>query len=311
MKKAGIGAVLGLAIFAASETAQAIPQQTQVVIPYFTSVRGMFTAVSYVATGGTQIHLVYYFKNDLTQDINNVEGCTHYNGYIETSENDMDTFIIDGNDNVRPIFSDGGPGDIGNIVAPPVNAEGFLAIEGVADANNNTANVVAEAHVVVTATRGVYSFRAIRVETDANNNINFADLDTIAPGANTTVMLYPEGIAETYIYAIADGGNLFGAADYIAASTLEVATDNNGLGVFNRAEEGRSIESSLDFTCAAIVHVRDILGDVHYNFVRNTGGWFNLGVDANAANGVVAYKIEIAPSFGATITPLTLEPYAR
>jgi len=308
MKRAGIGALLGLAILAAPSATQAIPQQNQVVIPYFSSTRGMFTAVSYVAVGGERIHIVYYHKDDLTQNIDNPDGCKHYDGYVETSKNDMDTFIIDGYDEVRPIFSDGGPGDRGNIVAPTRRVEGFLAIEGVPDGAGNTANVVAEAHVVITPIRGVYSFRAIRV--DAADG-SFVNDDVLPAGNNTTVMLYPEEYAQTFIYAIADGQNLFGSADYTASSTLEVALDDDNLGVFNRAEEGRSIDSSLEFVCAALVHVSDILGDDHYNFVKNTGGWFNLGVDATVTNGVVAYKVEYSTQFGATATPLTLEPYAR
>jgi len=299
MKKVGIGVLAGLALFAV-ETSKAAPQETQVFIPYFSSTRGMFTAVSYVTTGGTNLHLVYYYKPDLTQELD--AACTHYDGIITTSNADMDTFLIVGADNVRPIFSDGGPGDTGTIVAPPVTGEGFMAISGV-----NGELVTAESHVVVTAVRGVFSFRGMKLDGDGT----LRNIDTLEPAQYTTVMMFPEGIAETYIYAIADGNDVFAPTNYTANSAIAIVSVTDAMGVFGRSENGRSGGQGIPFTCAAIVHARDILGLSHYTFIKDTGGWFTLGVPADATNGSMVYKVEISTNYGTTMTPLSLDPYAR
>jgi len=318
MKKVGIGVLAGLALFAV-ESAKAVPQETGVLIPYFSSTRGMFTAVTYVfsnaeaATPATEpgVHIVYYYKPDLTQNL--ADACNHYDGLVTTSEADVDTFLVVGADNVRPVFSDGGAGDEGTIVAPPVTGEGFLAIQGWDFAANAAAGAIAaEAHVVVTATRGVFSFRGITLETDDAGNINLTDDDTLAPGTDsTTVMMFPEAIAETYLYAIADGGNVFAPVNYNQLTALGINPAVNGMGIFGRAENGRSGGQEVTFNCAAVIHAKDILGDAHYTFLKDTGGWFSLRVPEGYVNNAMVYKLEISAEYGSTITPLTLQSYGR
>ena len=306
MKKVGIGAVLGLAIFAGTQGASlALPQQNTVVIPYFSTARGMFTAISYVyydqdTRPGTsaKVHFTYTYKRDLTQDI--AQPCAHYDGEVDTTNYDLDTIIVDGlaPDTKQAVFVDDA-GDDG--IAPITIGEGFVALQA-----DGTDAVVAEAHIVVTATRGVFSFRALQIAADNT----FIDGDTIQGGENTTVMFYPENIAETYVYMIADGASVIDTRPYDVPRNIEIA-HHDGMGIFNRSEEGRSAGGLNSFNCAAVVHVRDILGDAAYNFVRNTGGWFSLGVPTGERAGIVAYKIELSPTYGATVTPLHQQTYAR
>ena len=305
MKKAGIGAVLGLTIFAGTQSvALALPQQGIVVIPYFSTAIGMFTAISYVyhdADPNTPpaVHFTYTYKSDLTQNLN--QPCAHYDGVIETTNYDLDTILVDGAapDVKQAVFVD----DAGNDgIAPITTGEGFVALM----ANNND-RLVAEAHVIVAPTRGVFSFRAIQIN-GADNT--FIDNDTIAPGENTTVMFFPESIAETYVYMIADGASVIDTRPYDVLRNIEIV-HHDGMGIFNRSEQGRSAGGLNKFNCAAVVHIRDILGDAAYNFSKDTGGWFSLGVPAGEAAGVIAYKIELSASYGATVTPLHSQTYAR
>ena len=303
MKRAGIGALLGLALLAAPQAANALPQQNTVIIPYFTTTRGMFTALSYVyndadANTVPTVHFTYTYKADLTQDLD--QPCQHYDGRAGTTHFDLDTIIIDGSgpDTKNAVIVDDSGVDG---IAPITKGEGFVALK----ANSND-RIVAEAHVVVTATRGVYSFRALEI--DATNN-TFIDDDTIQQNENTTVMFFPENIAETYIYMIAGGKDVTAVGPYDQPAKIEIV-HHGGNGIFNRSEQGRSAGGLNGFNCAAVVHVRDILGDAGYNFVRNTGGWFSLGVPNNNP-GIIAYKIELSPNFGATVTPLHRQTYAR
>ena len=301
MKKAGIGAVLGLAIFATSQTAQAAATSNVVVIPYFSSKAGMFTALSYVYhddTAGTQtVHFYYYYKPDLTQGLNNA--CTHFDGQVETTANDLDTILIDGTGpNVEAAIVD----DAGvDGIAPPINAEGFVALKA---ADGDT--ITAEAHIVVTATRGVYSFRALQTDDNGATTYNFINTDTIDNGS-TTVMFYPESIADTYLYIIADGGDFDATSNYTAVTEINL----NGK-VYNRSEQEFSLATSESITCAAVIHIRDLMTDAVWNSVRNTGGWFSLtDVDATAGDGAVVYKIEISPTYGATVTPQHPQTYVK
>jgi len=315
MKRVGMGAIMGLALFAAPNLVGALPQQNQVVIPYFSSARGMFTALTYVyddtTTGNQAIHFTYYYKTDLTQNVN--LWCEHFDGYRATTHADLDTIIIDGN--MPETKDDVFDGEVGGI-APPVQAEGFVALTG--DGNMDGTpddNLVAEAHVVITAARGVMAFRALQVDAADSTFING---DTLQPGENTTVMFFPENITETYVYMIADGVPLNSLTSYnqVALINLLHSPDRTNalVGVFNRSELGRSAGGLRQFNCAAVVHIRDILGEAAYNWVMGTGaggGWFSLETDVASPVGIVPYKIEISSNFGATVVPLVNKTYAR
>jgi len=306
MKKAGLGAMaLAGALFSAFGVVSATPQDQKVLLPYVGAKDGMFTAVSYVysdnGSAPRSVHFIYLIKDDLTKNLD--KPCEHYDGRVDTTPNDLDTVVIQGNGGYIQAAIVDDAGDDGADI--PQKGEGLLVLE----ATDTNDKIVAEAHVVVTTTRGVYSFRALQLDTDDTlKNENTIGNQT---GGNTTVMFFPENIAETYLYFIADAENSTenytqAKSTYGAVSTL--STNNVA---YDRSEREYSGIKGVKYTCAAIVHIKDILG-AQYNVLKNTGGWFSL-VEGNktTSNGTAAWKIEVSDLYGATVTPLQPLDYAR
>jgi len=305
MKKAGLGAMaLAGALFSAFGVVSAAPQNQKVLLPYVGAKDGMFTAVSYVysdnGSAPRSVHFIYLIKDDLTKNLD--KPCEHYDGRVDTTPNDLDTVVIQGNGGYIQAAIVDDAGDDG--VDMPKKGEGLLVLEAAGGDK-----VTAEAHVVVTTTRGVYSFRALQL--DAKDTL--VDKNTISANTksnSTTVMFFPESIAETYLYFIADAQN--SSENYTQTSSTygAVSTLSTNNVAYDRSEREYSGIKGVKYTCAAIVNIKDILG-AQYNVLKNTGGWFSLVEGNTTSNGTAAWKIEVSDLYGATVTPLQPLDYAR
>lgn len=109
------------------------------------------------------------------------------------------------------------------------------------------------------------------------------------------------------------------AAGYRARATFSARMDlaqNFALGIYDRLENNRSLNVSNPVTCVGQLSPEQITGASIPTFIAN-GGWFNLATAAmtngvgNVSDSATLYKIEFAPGYGLSITPLNQQFYAK
>lgn len=109
------------------------------------------------------------------------------------------------------------------------------------------------------------------------------------------------------------------AAGYRARATFSARMDlaqNFALGIYDRLENNRSLAISNPVTCVGQLSPEQITGASIPAFIAN-GGWFNLATAAmtdggsNVSDSATMYKVEFAPGYGLSITPLNQQFYAK
>lgn len=111
------------------------------------------------------------------------------------------------------------------------------------------------------------------------------------------------------------------AAGYRARATFSARMDlaqNFALGIYDRLENNRSLAVVNPVTCVGQLSPEQITGASIPTFIAN-GGWFNLATEAmtngagtlNVSDSATLYKVEFAPGYGLSITPLNQQFYAK
>ncbi len=185
---------------------------------------------------------------------------------------------------------------------------------------------------------------------DNNDPVDHAYAPGSTPNVGYFAFL-PTDIADTVVYAIAVNRprgtlNPSGAANdvgattnfvgvnYGAAARLTAITEDPIQGYYLRDEQRLSAVRTVDFRCVAEIPAASPDGQPGLvptdPVIRRHGAWFNLrplamcadntgaivpctapGIAAEAGDGVIAFKVELNPSYGFVITPLHQLFYIR
>ena len=257
--KIGSASLAAMALFGLTGAMQKA-DATAVMLPYVEGGNGVFTAITYINRSGSSLHITYQLK-----DLGNLtDACTHQNSTVETSANDVTTFIYDGGagPSSDPTVRPGEFGDtVGGGYAPVLKGAGFAILQ---NGDDTPDSLTAEAHIIDTTTGAVYSVRALEMYTSSTSiNAPVYELAASAGENNSNVLwnknsttctaptnysvsksataqlepcetgfhFFPEAVADTSIYAIAIDNGFLSANALKTSAATDLTSLNYGVEV--------------------------------------------------------------------------------